>query len=125
VSAAAALAVLDVIEEDGLQENARVLGAHLRKGLDRLMRSHPLIGDVRGMGLMIGVELVRDRATRAPAKAETVDILEAAREMGVLFGKGGIDGNVFRIKPPMCITKADADFALDVFEQALSSVRKG
>jgi alanine-glyoxylate transaminase/(R)-3-amino-2-methylpropionate-pyruvate transaminase len=124
VSAAAALAVLEVIDEDGLQENARVIGAHLRKGLDRLMRSHPLIGDVRGMGLMIGVELVRDRATRAPAKAETVDILEAAREMGVLFGKGGIDGNVFRIKPPMCITKADADFALDVFDQALSSVGK-
>jgi alanine-glyoxylate transaminase/(R)-3-amino-2-methylpropionate-pyruvate transaminase len=122
VSAAAALAVLDVIEEDGLQENARVIGAHLRKGLDRLMRSYPLIGDVRGMGLMLGVELVRDRATRTPAKGETIDILEAAREMGVLFGKGGIDGNVFRIKPPMCITKADADFALDVFDQALSSV---
>ena len=122
VSAAAALAVLDIIDEDGLQENARVVGGRLRAGLVRLMRAHPLIGDVRGMGLMLGVELVRDRATRSPAKAETVDLLESCRELGVLVGKGGIDGNVLRIKPPMCITAADADFAIDVLHQALGAV---
>jgi alanine-glyoxylate transaminase/(R)-3-amino-2-methylpropionate-pyruvate transaminase len=124
VSAAAGLAVLDVIEEDGLQENARVVGARLRAGLERLEREHRLIGDVRGMGLMLGVELVGDRSTRAPAKTETVDLLEACRELGVLVGKGGLDGNVLRIKPPMCITAADADFALDVLHEALAAVER-
>jgi len=119
VSAAAGLAVMDVIDEDGLQENARVLGARMRAGLDRLKRSHPLIGDVRGMGLMLGIELVTDRATRAPAKGETADILEACRDLGVLVGKGGLDGNVLRIKPAMCITADDADFALDVLHRAI------
>ena len=121
VSTASALAVLDVIDEEGIQENARVIGGRLKRGLERLMRSHKVVGDVRGMGLMLGLELVRDRSTREPAKGETVDVLEAAREMGVLFGKGGLDGNVLRIKPPMCITEADADFALDVLDQALSA----
>ena len=122
VSAAAGLAVMDVIDEEGLQENARVVGARLRTGLERLKRSHKLVGDVRGMGLMLGMELVTDRATRAPAKSETADLLEACREMGVLVGKGGLDGNVLRIKPPMCITSDDADFALDVLDRALGTV---
>ena len=74
------------------------------------------------MGLMLGVELVRDRSTKQPAKQETLALLEAAREMGVLVGKGGLDGNVLRIKPPMCITAEDADFALDVLDRALTSV---
>nr|MBA3404590.1 aminotransferase class III-fold pyridoxal phosphate-dependent enzyme [Gemmatimonadaceae bacterium] len=90
-----------------------------------LQQRHQLIGDVRGMGLMIGVELVTDRATRAPAKAETLQVLEFAREMGVLIGKGGLDGNVLRIKPPMCITTDDADFALDVLDRALMRVATG
>jgi alanine-glyoxylate transaminase/(R)-3-amino-2-methylpropionate-pyruvate transaminase len=122
VSTAAGLAVLDVIDTDGLQENSRVVGGRLKAGLERLMRSHTLIGDVRGMGLMLGVELVRDRATKEPAKGETLDVLEAAREAGVLIGKGGLEGNVLRIKPPMCITKADVDFALDVFDRALGLI---
>ncbi|HKG91011.1 MAG TPA: aspartate aminotransferase family protein, partial [Gemmatimonadaceae bacterium] len=120
VSMAAGLAVLDVIDEEGIQENARVVGGRLKAGLQRLQRAHPLVGDVRGMGLMLGVELVRDPATKEPAKGETLDVLEAAREMGVLMGKGGIDGNVLRIKPPMCITAADVDYALDVLDQALT-----
>ena len=119
VSMAAGLAVLDVIDEEGLQENARVVGGRFRAGLERLQRAHPLVGDVRGMGLMLGVELVRDRATKEPAKGEALDVLEAAREMGALVGKGGLDGNVLRIKPPMCITAADVDFALDVLDEAL------
>ena len=119
VSMAAGLAVLDIIDEEGIQEKARVLGARLKNGLLRLQRSHRLIGDVRGMGLMLGVELVRDRATKEPAKSEAIDVLESAREMGMLIGKGGIDGNVLRIKPPMCITKDDADFALHVLNEAL------
>ncbi len=120
VSMAAGLAVMDTIEEDGLQANARVVGGRLLEGLRQLQARHPLVGDVRGMGLMLGVELVADRATRAPASAQTAEVLEAAKEMGVLLGKGGLAGNVLRIKPPMCITAADADFALDVLDRALT-----
>jgi alanine-glyoxylate transaminase/(R)-3-amino-2-methylpropionate-pyruvate transaminase len=74
------------------------------------------------MGLMLGMELVRDRSTKEPAKAETLELLERTREMGVLVGKGGIDGNVIRIKPPMCITAEDADFAVDVLHHALGDL---
>jgi alanine-glyoxylate transaminase/(R)-3-amino-2-methylpropionate-pyruvate transaminase len=125
VSMAAGLAVLDVIEQDGLQENSRVVGGRFKAGLQQLQRSHRLVGDVRGMGLMLGVELVRDRGRKTPAKDQTLDVLEAAREMGVLLGKGGLDGNVLRIKPPMCITAADVDYALDVLDQALSRAGRG
>jgi alanine-glyoxylate transaminase/(R)-3-amino-2-methylpropionate-pyruvate transaminase len=68
---------------------------------------------------MLGVELVKDRGTKAPAKEETLDVLEAAKQHGVLLGRGGIDGNVLRIKPPMCITAADVDFVLDVLDQVI------
>jgi alanine-glyoxylate transaminase/(R)-3-amino-2-methylpropionate-pyruvate transaminase len=122
VSMAAGLAVLDAIDEDGLQENSRVIGARLKRALQRLAAEHELIGDVRGLGLMLGVELVRSRATREPAREETAAVLEHARELGVLFGKGGLGGNVLRIKPPMCITETDADFAVDVLDRALTAV---
>ena len=88
------------------------------------MTRHRLIGDVRGRGLMLGVELVRDRETKEPATQETLAVWEAAREMGLLIGKGGLDGNVLRIKPPMCITAADVDFALEVLDEALSGRRR-
>ena len=120
ISMAAGSAVLDVIEEEGLQENARRVGGHFKKRLRELQQRHTLIGDVRGMGLMLGVELVRDRATKEPATAELLEVLEAAREMGLLLGKGGYHGNVFRIKPPMCLTQEDAEFAVEVLDLALS-----
>ena len=123
VSMAAGLAVLDVIDEEGLQHNCKVVGTHLINGLKKLQQRHAIVGDVRGMGLMIGVELVRDRATREPAKQETLDVMEACREMSMLIGKGGLDGNILRIKPPMCITIDDANYALDVFDRAFSSVQ--
>jgi alanine-glyoxylate transaminase / (R)-3-amino-2-methylpropionate-pyruvate transaminase len=124
LSMAAGLAVLDIIEEDGLQENARVTGARLKAGLHELMTRHRLIGDVRGRGLMVGVELVLDRETKEPATRETLAVWEAAREMGLLIGKGGLDGNVLRIKPPMCITAADVDFALEVLDEALERTER-
>ena len=123
VSMAAGLATLDVIDEEGIQQNAKVMGARLRQGLDKLQRSHAVIGDVRGMGLMLGVELVSDRGTKAPSKAAALDVLEGAREAGLLIGKGGLEGNVLRIKPPMCITAADVDFALDALDQAFSQAK--
>ncbi len=119
VAMAAGLAVLDIIEEDGLQENARGVGARLKGGLEELQHRHRLIGDVRGMGLLLGCELVRDRGTKEPAIEETVAVWEAMREMGVLVGKGGLFGNTLRIKPPLCITAQDVDFALEVLDAAL------
>jgi alanine-glyoxylate transaminase/(R)-3-amino-2-methylpropionate-pyruvate transaminase len=121
VCMAAASAVLDAIEADGLQANCKTLGARFLAGLDALKEKHALIGDVRGQGLMLGVELVRDRGTKEPAPAETMAVLEAAREMGVLVGKGGYFGNVLRIKPPMCIGADDVDFALDVLDRAIGN----
>jgi alanine-glyoxylate transaminase / (R)-3-amino-2-methylpropionate-pyruvate transaminase len=123
VSAAAGLAVLDVIEREGLQANARIVGDRLKTGLLELMSRHQLIGDVRGHGLMLGVELVRDRRTREPAAAAALEVLEQLRECGVLAGKGGLDGNVLRIKPPLCITAADAEFALEALDYALARSR--
>jgi alanine-glyoxylate transaminase/(R)-3-amino-2-methylpropionate-pyruvate transaminase len=120
VAMAAGLAVLDILEEDGLQENARVLGRRLKAGLRDLQRRHLLVGDVRGMGLMLGVELVTDRRTKAPATEETQAVWERMRELGVLVVKGGLYGNVLRIKPPLCITAADVDFALGALEEALA-----
>ena len=117
VSMAAGMAVLEVIDEEGLQENARQVGGRLLRGLRRLQEEHRLIGEVRGLGLMLGVQLVSDRG---PATAETLEVLELAREMGVLMGKGGLDGNVLRIKPPLCITAEDVDFALDVLDRAIA-----
>ena len=80
------------------------------------------VGDVRGKGLMLGVELVRDRAAKTPAKEETAAVLEAMREQSVLVGKGGLDGNVLRIKPPMCLTAADVDHTLAALDHALGAV---
>ena len=122
VCMAAGSAVLDVIDDEGLQEHSRIVGGRLKAGLKKLMSDHKLVGDVRGMGLMLGMELVRDRSTKVPAKTETLELLEATRDMGVLVGKGGIDGNVIRVKPPMCITAEDADFAVEVLHQGLSSI---
>lgn len=122
VSTAAGLAVLDVIEQDHLQDNARVVGARLKRGLQRLAERHALVGDVRGLGLMLGVELVRDRTSKEPASAETLEALELLRELGVLVGKGGLAGNVLRIKPPLCITSDDADFAVAALDHALTRI---
>ncbi|HEX3274748.1 MAG TPA: aspartate aminotransferase family protein [Gemmatimonadales bacterium] len=125
VSMAAGLAVLDIIDEDGLQENARVVGGRLKQGLRQLQSRHPLIGDVRGMGLMLGCELVRDREAKTPATEETLAVWETMRELGVLMGKGGLFGNTLRIKPPMCITAADVDFTLGALDEALARVARG
>lgn len=122
VATAAGLAVLDVIEQEGLQENALVVGSRLKAGLAALMARHELIGDVRGKGLMLGLELVRNRLTKEPATAEALELLDQLREVGVLVGKGGLEGNVLRIKPPLCLTPEDADFAIEALDYALSRV---
>jgi alanine-glyoxylate transaminase/(R)-3-amino-2-methylpropionate-pyruvate transaminase len=115
-------AVLEVIDEEGLQQNSLTVGAHLQAGLRKLQEKHSIIGEVRGKGLMIGAELVKDRSTKEPAKAECAQVFETARELGLLIGKGGLNGNVLRIKPPMCLTAADADFMLEVLDVALGKL---
>jgi alanine-glyoxylate transaminase/(R)-3-amino-2-methylpropionate-pyruvate transaminase len=124
VSVTQGLATLDVIDRDGIQENARAVGGHLKQRLAELADRQPLIGEVRGMGLMLGVELVRDRATKEPASAEAVGVLELARERGLLIGKGGLFGNTLRIKPPMCVTKDDADFLVECLDEVLTLVTR-
>ncbi len=115
-------AVLEVIEREKLQDNALKVGNHILAGLEKLQQKHALIGDVRGRGLMIGVELVKDRQTKEPAKAECARVLELARDLGVLIGKGGLWGQTIRIKPPMCLTLADADFLLEVLDAAFAKI---
>ena len=88
---------MEVIEQENLQNNARVQGEYLRDRFLAMQERHPLIGEVRGMGLLIGIELVKDRATREPAAAEAASILEFARERGLLLGKSGLSGNVLRL----------------------------
>src|SRR3954465_9029168 len=116
------MAVLDVIDREKLQQNSLNIGNHLLGGLNRLKEKHNLIGDVRGKGLLLGIELVRDRATKEPAKAECAEVLERCKDMGLLLGKGGLQGQTIRFSPPMNITKADADFILDVLDQAFAGI---
>lgn len=120
VVSAQGMAVLEVIEREKLQENSLNVGNHIRAGLNRLKEKHNVIGDVRGKGLLLGIELVKDRATKEPAKAETAQILETAKEMGLLLGKGGLHGQTIRFSPPMCLNRDDADFLLAVLDQAFA-----
>ncbi|NXG43512.1 AGT2 aminotransferase, partial [Psilopogon haemacephalus] len=113
-------AVLDAIEEDGLQKNSEDVGTYMLLELAKLRRTFEIVGDVRGKGLMIGVEMVTDKESRCPLPPEeTSQIWEDCKDMGVLIGRGGLYSQTFRIKPPMCITKKDADFAVEVFHTAL------
>lgn len=122
VSMAQGRAVLKVIEKEGLQANALKMGAQLTEGFNRLAAKHSLVGDVRGLGLMLGIEMVKDRATKEPARDECAAVFERCKELGLLIGKGGLWGNTLRIKPPMCINEADADFMLEVLDEALRGI---
>ena len=117
-------AVLDVIEKEKLSENAHEVGGHLKKKLEGLVEKTPLAGDARGKGLMLGLELVKDKKTKEPAVDETAKVLDLMRERGVLVGRGGMAGNVLRIQPPMCVTKADADQVAAALEESLKQAAK-
>ncbi len=119
VSCAVGNAVLDVIEDEGLQENARIVGAYLKDRLTTLAESHGLIGDVRGLGLFLGVELVKDRESLEPATAEAKDLVNRAKAAGVLLSTDGPDENVIKIKPPLCFGREHADILADTLDQLL------
>jgi len=118
------LATLEVIDSEGIQSNALKVGSHLKRRLLELQDKHPLIGDIRGMGLLLGAELVQDRNTKEPAKAQATAVLELCRERGLLLGKGGLHGNVLRIKPPMCLSVDDADFLADCLDEVVGVVER-
>ncbi len=122
VSMAAGLATIEVIDEEKIQQRARDVGGYLRARLDELQDKHHLIGEVRGLGLMLGIELVRDRTTKEPASAECAEVVERAKDRGLLLGKGGLYGNTIRLKPPMCLTKADCDFLTDCLDECMTSL---
>src|ERR1700730_3109574 len=109
IATTAAKAVIDFIEDHKLSINAAEVGAYFRDKLLELQAKHPLIGDVRGMGLLQAIELVEDRKDKKPAAAQTAAVMEVARENRILLGKGGLHGNVLRISPPLNIGKADVD----------------
>lgn len=122
VSCAIGLAVLDVIEEEGLKENARTVGARFQAGLRELAADHPIVGDVRGLGLFIGAELVRDPETREPATEEASAIVDEMRERGILLSTDGPFANVLKIKPPLVFTAEDADRVVDELDAVLEMI---
>ncbi len=122
VSCAAADAVLDVMQREHLMANAKETGNHIKQGLRELMNKHAMIGDVRGFGLAIGAELVKDRTTKEPATAETERVVNMMRQKNVLMGSNGISYNVLKIRPPMPFAKADADIMLQALDECLTAL---
>lgn len=125
VSCAVGMAVLDVIEGEGLQENARVVGNHLRDGLAALAQRYPIIGDVRGAGLFVGVELVKDRGTLEPATEETAALVNGLRERRVLISATGPAANILKIRPPLVFSKDNADLFLTAVDDTLAQICNG
>jgi 4-aminobutyrate aminotransferase len=123
VTCVAARATIQVIEEENLLENADSVGRYFRGKLDELNEKHALIGDVRGMGLMLGLELVKDRATKEPAPEATGRVMDRCKENGLLIGKGGLYGNVLRISPMLNIGKADVDEAIRILDKSFSETK--
>jgi alanine-glyoxylate transaminase/(R)-3-amino-2-methylpropionate-pyruvate transaminase len=115
-------AVLEIIDREKLQQNSLKIGNRILDGLNKLKEKHNIIGDVRGKGLMLGIELVKDRQSKEPAREECAQVLETAKEMGLLLGKGGLWGQTIRFSPPMCANEADADFLLEVLDRALAAL---
>ena len=125
VSCAAALATIQVMEEEASPAHVEEVGAHLRRGLEALQDKYPLIGDVRGMGLMQGVEMVRDRQTKEPATSEVAQLFESTRQRGLLIGKGGLYGNTLRISPPLTASRENVDQALEILDHTFAEVQPG
>ncbi len=122
VSAAAALAVLDVIESENLQQNALEIGQHIADGLWSLADAHDCIGDVRGNGLFIAVELVTDRDQKTPATELAGRVVNELRDRGVLIGSIGPDNNILKLRPPLVLRESDADFMLGILGESLTAL---
>jgi len=122
VTSVAARATIAVIEEDRLMDNAEVVGGYYRAKLEELQKKHKYIGEVRGMGLLQAIELVKDKTTKEPAPQETNRVMDEARNRGLLIGKGGLYGNVLRSSPPLNISKADVDECIRILDESFTAV---
>lgn len=120
VAAAAGRAVLKAMREENLQENARAVGAALRQRLGALQQKYGVIGDVRGQGLMIALEIVKDRQTREPDPETTAAVFERSRKHGVIASKSGPYRSVIRMCPPLCLSLADVDMIVDAFDRSFA-----
>jgi 4-aminobutyrate aminotransferase-like enzyme len=119
VACAAGLAVLDVLEEEELQRNALRVGTHLIEGLKVLQTRHALIGDVRGSGLFLGIDLVLDRETREPAPLQASYVVNRLRDCGILSGTDGPHHNVLKLRPPLVFSEADANLFIETLDAVL------
>ena len=119
LASAAVSAVVDIMRREKLEENAQRMGAVMKSRLLEMQEKSPYVGEVRGMGLVMGVELVRDRKTKEPAPDLTRKLIDQAAELGLLMGSVGVFGNVIRVAPPLVISEDEANESLDIFEKAL------
>jgi 4-aminobutyrate aminotransferase len=125
VGCAAALASIADLEEKNLVQRSRELGAYFKDALQQVQKGHPIIGDVRGVGMMVAVELVKDRKTKTPASDEAKRVLEKCHNRGVFVNNlGGTYHNVFKFTPPLVITREQLDFAIKVFDEAIGAVEE-
>jgi 4-aminobutyrate aminotransferase-like enzyme len=124
IACAAAIATIDVIEAEKLVDNAAAMGNVLRQGLDALKAKCTAIGDVRGRGLMQGVELVIDEkaGNRAPNPDAALRVLEETRKRGLLLGRGGLYGNVLRVAPPLIVSRTEIETALKILDESLAAL---
>ena len=125
LSCSAALATIEAIEEDGLVDNARTVGAYLHDALSALKGQHALVGDIRGLGLIQGVELVRDRDTKEPASFEAAKVVYRAWELGLVVFYAGMFSNVIELTPPLVLSEAEVDEGVAILDRALSDVVAG
>ena len=123
MSCAIGNAVLDIIEEENLRDNAIAVGTRLLDGLRELKEKHSLIGDVRGVGMFIGIDLVKDRTSREPATAEAQHIITRLKQEFILFSADGPNRNVLKFKPPMVLSLDDADHLLRTLDTILDEIK--
>jgi 4-aminobutyrate aminotransferase-like enzyme len=119
LSQVAAIKQIEIIERDGILENTRQVGAYLADGLRVLQEEFPEMGDIRAVGLHIGVEYVRDPGTKEPAVEECLQIRREGLKLGAIFGLGGVRKNVLKVKPPLIVTRGEADEILDILKRAM------
>ena len=115
---------MDIIKDEKLVENAKTMGALLKDGMTQMMKKHLLIGDVRGRGLLLGMELVKDRETKVYATEECTRFMDVCKDKGLLLGKGGLFGNVVRLAPPISIKRDQVTAMLEIMDQSLAQVAK-
>ncbi len=123
VSCAASLGVMEVLENEATPDRTAILGKQLRDGLDRLQEKYAIIGEVRGKGLMQGLELVKDRQSKEPAPKAASQLMDAAKQQGLLIGKGGLYGNAMRIAPALTATADDIEMALNLLDKAFAAIK--